>query len=271
MLRKPLLTLILLAALMLTACDRAVPPPETTLPETITAPPITTDTLTEAPATTFPEETTLPATEPPHSALYIPGLSVEDAIRYFSEVCLDAEFTNSGDSSVLQKWDTHIYYCILGNPTDTDLEVLTEFVQWLNTIPGFPGMYATDDPMEANLDIHFCSQAEMVTQMGNRFENMDGAVTFWYTDNRIHDAIICIRTDLNQTLRNSVILEELYNGLGPVQDTSLREDSIIYAGYSEPQELSDIDRLILQLLYRPELQCGMDAEACAAVIRQLYD
>jgi hypothetical protein len=67
-----------------------------------------------------------------------------------------------------------------------------------------------------------------------------------------------------------VILEELYNGLGPIQDTSLREDSIIYAGYSEPQALTEIDWLILQLLYHPDLQFGMDTEACAEVIRQLY-
>ena len=86
----------------------------------------------------------------------------------------------------------------------------------------------------------------------------------------IFDAIICCRTDLCQTLRNSVILEELYNGLGPIQDTSLRPDSIIYNEYAEPQCLSQIDKLILTLLYHPDLQPGMNAEEVAAVIRTLY-
>ena len=67
-----------------------------------------------------------------------------------------------------------------------------------------------------------------------------------------------------------MILEEIYNGLGPVQDTSLRSDSIIYAGYSTPQSLTAMDELLLRLLYRPELVCGMDAQQCEAVIRQLY-
>ena len=55
-----------------------------------------------------------------------------------------------------------------------------------------------------------------------------------------------------------------------MQDTSLRTDSIIYAGYSEPQELTEIDKLLLTLLYHPKIECGMDADACEAIIRELY-
>ena len=110
----------------------------------------------------------------------------------------------------------------------------------------------------------------MVELMGDNFYNMDGGVTFWYDYDRIYDATICYRTDLSQTVRNSVILEEIYNGLGPAQDTSLREDSIIFSGYSEPQALTAVDELLLRLLYHPQMQCGMDTAQCEAVIRQLY-
>ena len=51
----------------------------------------------------------------------------------------------------------------------------------------------------------------------------------------------------------------------------LRPDSIAYQLFSEPQELSREDELILKLLYHPQIQCGMDAEACERVIRELYD
>ena len=77
--------------------------------------------------------------------------------------------------------------------------------------------------------------------------------TFWYNGaDEIYEAIIGYRTEVDQYIRNSVILEEIYNGLGPVQDTDLREDSIIYAGYSEPQELTQADELILRLFYAPK-------------------
>jgi len=217
-----------------------------------------------------PEPEPLPEPEPDHSPLYIPDVPVEDVIRYFNEVCLDAEFVTSGDPSRLQKWTVPIAYTIHGTATDTDLAVLEGFAAWLNTLEGFPGMKEAADGDAANLRIHFCTPEEMQSLLGDNFVNMDGAVTFWYLDDEIYDATICCLTRLDQTLRNSVILEEIYNGLGPVQDTEYRPDSIIYAGFSQPQSLTPMDELLLKLLYHPDMTCGMDAAACEAVIRSLY-
>jgi len=205
-----------------------------------------------------------------HSELYIPGVSVEDVILYFNEVVLDSEIVNSGDPSRLQRWETPIYYILYGEYTEEDIITLNNFTNWLNTIKGFPGIYETKDIGKANLKIHFVDQKRMLELMGNNFNGLDGAVTFWYDNDKIYDAIICYRTDLNQHLRNSVIIEEIYNGLGPIQDTSLREDSIIYSGFSEPQSLTEIDELILKLLYNPLLKTGMNYKDCENVIRQLY-
>lgn len=217
---------------------------------------------------------TPPATEPTvpeHSSLYIPELSVEDVIRYFGEVCLDAEFVNNGDPTKLQKWTKPIYYLCTGTPTEADLQVLTNFVNWLNTVEGFPGIREAMHPAEANLKIYFYDHDQYVSVMGSQFAGTDGGVTFWYNGkDEIYEGIIGYRTDITQEVRNSVILEEIYNGLGPVQDTDLREDSIIYSGYTAPQSLTAVDELILKLLYHPDMQCGMTAAECEAVIRKLY-
>ena len=211
------------------------------------------------------------ATEPPHWSYYDPDISVEDVITWFNEVCLAAEMVHGGDATLIQKWDVPIYYYINGDPTDEDLVALQEFEQWVNTVDGFPGMYPTEDLGQANLKIYFCTQQELLNIMGPNFDGLDGAVTYWYSDNAIYNANICIRTDLSQYLRNSVIKEELYNGLGPINDTSLREDSIIFSGYSEPQQLTDADKLIMALLYDPNIQCGMNAADCAEIIRSIYN
>ena len=263
---------VLLFAISLSACCCLVdipanPQEEQLLPQEQIVIPQETEPPTE-PATEPATEP--PQTEPEHSEYYIPGVSVEDVIVYFNEVCLDAEFVSGGDPSRLQKWDIPIYYQLDGSYTQEDLAVLTEFTAWLNTIEGFPGIYESGDLTPPNLRIFFCTQQRMVELMGDNFYNMDGGVTFWYDYDRIYDATICYRTDLSQTVRNSVILEEIYNGLGPAQDTSLREDSIIFSGYSEPQALTAVDELLLKLLYHPEMQCGMDTAQCEAVIRQLY-
>ena len=228
--------------------------------------------VTEAPSADLPEPTQLPEpTAPEHSELYIPGLSVEDVIVYFNEVCLDAEFVHSGDATVLQKWEDPIYCSLFGDYTEEDYATLTAFFSWLNTVDGFPGISLAEDRYDVNLLIHFCSQDTLIEIMGENFYDTDGGVTFWYDgENRIYDATICYRDDLDQHLRNSVILEEIYNGLGPVQDTDLREDSIIYSQFSQPQALTEIDELILRLLYHPDMQCGMSAAECETVIRRLY-
>ena len=229
-------------------------PPPTVMPETV-------------PPTTLPPETE--ATIPP-CELYIPGVSTEEVITYFSEVCLQAEFFDSGNPTRLQKWLHPICYTLQGYYTETDYAVLQNFVYELNQIEGFPGMYEISDHNSANMVIHFCSQNKLIEIMGENFYGMDGAVTFWYTNDVIDNAVICYRTDLDQQLRNSVILEEIYNGLGPIQDTELRPDSIIWSEFSQPQELTEMDWLILKLLYHPDMKCGMDEWECASVIRQLY-
>jgi len=251
----------LLCILLLTGCTAAQEPtlpPETTVPPESTMPPVT--------------QTFAPETEPQplHSPLYIPGVEVEDVILWFHEVCLDAEFVNSGDPSRLQKWDEPISYMLYGDWTVEDLATLSCFAAWLNGLEGFPGMREAREPGEADLRIHICSSQEMVELLGDNFYGMDGGVVFWYQEDRIYDGTICLREGMDQTLRNSVILEELYNGLGPIQDTTLRPDSIICAEYAEPQALTEIDELILKLLYHPDMKCGMNREECETVIRSLY-
>lgn len=255
---------------MLAGCDGTELPSESTFPG---QPTISGDNDTTPPETTIPQtevSTTVPVTEPEHSALYIPGVCVEDVILYFNEVCLDSEIINSGNPSYVQKWAEPIYYTLHGEYTDEDLATLSSFADWLNTVEGFPGISEAQVPEDTNLRIHFCSQSDMINLMGENFYGMDGAVTFWYLYDEIYDAIICYRTDLDQHLRNSVILEEIYNGLGPIQDTALRPDSIIYQGFSQPQCLTPMDELILQLLYHPDIRPGMDAQQCEQVIRALY-
>lgn len=224
--------------------------------------------VTTAPETTVPEPEG--PTEPEHSALYLPNVSVEDVIRYFNEVCLDSEFINSGNPSVVQKWTEPIYYSLYGECTDEDLATLSAFADWLNAVEGFPGLSQAKAPADTTLRIHFCSQPEMIDILGDNFWGMDGGVTFWYLDDQIYDAVICYRTDIDQYIRNSVILEEIYNGLGPIQDTSLRPDSIIYSEFSQPQWLTPIDELILKLLYHPDIRPGMNAQQCEQIIRALY-
>lgn len=259
---------LLLLAVSLVGC---VPVPESgetvpiiaTVPETTPPEPV-------IPETTIPEPTIPETTHPEHSEYYIPGIAVEDVILWFNEVVLDSEFAYGGNASLVQKWADPIVYSLEGIITEDDLQVLEDFTAWLNTIYGFPGIRPAGDDDFANLQIRFGDAQMILDYLGEDYENVDGGIRYWYEDNVIYDARIACRDDIPQYTRNSVIREEIYNGLGLIQDTALREDSLIWQGFSEPQSLTAVDELLLKLLYHPDILCGMNAAECEAVIRSLY-
>ncbi len=225
------------------------------------------------------EETTLPFDEddkkepvqPVHSKYYIEGLSVDEVITYFSEVVLDSEFSFGGNPQLVQKWSSPIYYVVHGTYTNDDMIKLNEMVEYLNSIDGFPGIKYSNFDHLTNLNIYFLNSQEYISKNSDNAQGTDGFVTFWYNgESSIYKAEISYRNDIDQHTRNSVILEEIYNGIGPAQDTDLRLDSLIYSGFSTPQHLTEIDKLILELLYDPSIKCGMNASQCEQVIRLLY-
>lgn len=251
--------------------DTAPSTTESTAPSTTES---TAPSTTEAP--TEPPTETEPSTEPlpEHSPLYLPEYTVEDVIAYFNEVVLSVEYNNGdGDPSLVQKWISPIYYHLEGSPSEQDLQTLEDFLAQLNEIPGFPGLYPAEEGDFANLTLYFVEREpfEELFSQAVHGDFANGAVEFWYyTDsNEIHTASIGICLDVDQSARLSILPEEIINMLG-ITDTVLREDSIVYQYSDENTDLSDMDLLILKLLYDPRIQCGMDAAACEEILRELY-
>ena len=66
-----------------------------------------------------------------------------------------------------------------------------------------------------------------------------------------------------------MLVEEVINLLG-INDTVLREDSIVYQYSSDITAPSEIDWVLIRLLYHPDIQCGMNSEQCRPILEQLY-
>jgi len=267
--RKRLCTvLIIMSSLLLCACtdltlgnEVATDEPQDTRDTVETV----TDSATEEP---------VGPTEPLHSELYLPQYSVDQIITYFDEIVLNTEFSDgTGDATLIQKWIEPLRYRIYGNPTEKDLEILTELFSQLNEINGFPGICAAEEGEYSNLTISFLDPDAFSAEFSEVINGEDayGAVQFWYytATNEIYDAKIGYRTDIDQDTRISVLLEEIVNVLG-TSDTVLREDSIVYQYSNDNLALSDVDQIILKLLYDPEIKCGMNADRCGEIIRELY-
>ena len=220
--------------------------------------------------TTGETETTAPA----HSALYHPEYTSQQVWEYFEEVVLRAEYSDgTGNTALVQKWKEPIIYSIYGTPTEEDLSVLTALFAQLNEIPGFPGIHARAEGEPANLMIGFWDSKDFNMYFSDFLNGEDayGATQYWYYNdtNEIYTADVGYRTDIDQSTRTSVLIEEIINMLA-VSDTVLRTDSIVYQYSNDNTALSDIDWLILKLLYHPAIQCGMNSDGCRTVIEELY-
>lgn len=257
-------------ALLLCACvDPAVGSSGTAAPTVPSASQVPTVSV---PETTVPETTVPETTAPLHSPLFLPEYTAQQIMEYFEEVTLRMEYSD-GDATVIQKWLTPIRYRIHGDATPEDLAVLSACFAQLNEIPGFPGFHEAAKGELADLNLHFLDVQAFQDTFFEAVHGEDayGVVQFWYytETNEIYSADIGYRTDIDQATRNSVLIEEIVNALG-ISDTELRPDSVVYQYSDDNTALSDVDWVILNLLYDPAMQCGLDQAGCNAVISQLY-
>lgn len=204
------------------------------------------------------------------------GYTAEQIADYFCEVTLGVEYNHgSGDSSAVQKWARPICYAVYGSPTQDDTALIESFAQELNSIEDFPGMYPAESAEEENFVIRFLPWEQMSADAGYvvNGEYADG-IAYWdyYIDtNDLYNVRIWIRSDIDQHTRNSVIYEEIINSLGLGNDTTLREDSIIYQYSSQTQQPSEMDWLLLKILYNENMRRGMHEADCREVIKRLCE
>ena len=224
-------------------------------------------------AFSLPDSSSSESFAPPHSDLYLPKYTEQQIFDFFEEVVLNMEYSDGlGNTALIQKWSEPIRYYIEGVPTEQDLKVLNDLFLLLNQIEGFPGIFeAQNEP--SNLTISFLDSESFNNEYSDFLngESAFGATQFWYytATNEIHTARIGYQTEISQEVRNSILIEEIINMLG-ISDTVLREDSIVYQYSDTNTVLSDVDLVILKLLYNPNIQCGMDISACKKVVEELY-
>lgn len=219
----------------------------------------------DSPLTTY-EPVAINIEYDPFAEYKIDGYSSEQIFTYFTEIVHTAEFSDDDAVHQLtQKWLTPIRYRIYGAPTDEDMRVLNEFFEQLNDLYYFPGIYETSEGEEENLSIYFIDRDLFDITFGEvvDHEASDGAAEYWfYTDTcEIYSGRVGYVTDIDQQTRSSVLIEEMVNVLG-LSDSYIREDSIVYQYSNDTTGLSEIDRLIVKLLYHPLILPGMTAEEC---------
>ncbi len=196
--------------------------------------------------------------------IYAAGYTAGQILDHFCTVALGAEYGDSADAVI--RWAEPLLYYIEGAATDADLAKFGAIADALNSVPGFPGLSEAGSAGEANLRIRFVDSEGMaeISEDVDPGSAFNGYVTIWWQDYEISRGDIYYNTDIPQSERDGVIVEELCQSLGLLTDTYDYPESVFYQYHTDAAWPSTLDWAIIQLLYRSELAPGMDEDAVRA-------
>jgi hypothetical protein len=189
-----------------------------------------------------------------------------EQISYFLEVAMGNEFGQS--TPIVKKWQGPVRIQIHGTPTPEDWQTLQAVIQDIAGLTnGLQLQIVQDNP---NMEIYFVPESDFRRYEPNyRPLNYGFFWTHWDERNTIYNARILITTvGVSQKERSHLIREELTQSLGLMQDSSRYQDSIFFQGWTDPTQYAEIDRALIQMLYRPEIQPGMTRSQVMQVLGQ---
>ena len=179
------------------------------------------------------------------------------ALSLLEQVAYSAEYGSSRTGLI--RWETPLRIYVGGKPTKADLATLNTFmIQMASRVPNMPNMTRVATASEANVTIYFVPLKQMKNYVTNYTEGNWGYVYYWYTNWKITKMEVAIATDVtDQKARNHLIMEELVNGMGLGNDHYAYSDSITYQNWTTVQQLSEVDWLMLNMIYHEDAYTGM--------------
>lgn len=188
----------------------------------------------------------------------------EETWSYFKEIALQAEYQEI--EPVVRKWTQPIHVRVFGDPDDSDLGALAQVVRELRELSGdrlrFHFVTGND---YYNLAIHFVPHADFsrYAPIPRGKEVRGYFVLRWLEDFSIHYATVLVSNDpaLTEAERHRLIREEFTQAMGLINDSMRYPDSIFQEKWTDLTEYSGMDRMLIRMLYHPDVKPGMDSAA----------
>lgn len=244
--------------------------PTTTVAISTTTTAVVTSTSTTSTSTTVAASTTTtaPTTTTTSTTTTLPPADRYGPLEldYFREIAGRAEFGDTGDR--LQKWTSDVRIVVYGSPTEQDREALASVVGDLNKIIGPIEVVIVDS--YPDLEVHFAPQSEFAAIEPNYVAGQVGFVYIWRDagGSLTSGRALISTTGTTAQERAHLIREEVTQGLGLLNDSWAYPDSIFYQGWTTAG-YAPIDRLVIEMLYRPEVPAGMTVDDAVAVLAGL--
>ena len=213
-----------------------------------------------------PTRTDRPST--PTLKVSTPGSSyTQEEIDYFLEVALGTEYGDSDQT--IKKWVEDIRIERLGTPTDEDLRTLETVIEEINSlIDGVKVVIVEQNP---NVQLYYVPEDEFRSIEPNYPPvNYGFFWSYWNGNDELYKSKILISTDeITQSERSHLIREEVTQVLGLMNDSSRYKDSIFFEEWTETNSYTEIDKSVIAMLYRQDIEPGMTANEVIKILEKL--
>jgi hypothetical protein len=218
---------------------------------------------TPTPATSpSPLPTPTPSPEPtptPKPSLPALNAKAQVALDYFLAVALNSEYHGAEGKGIIKRWEQPITFEVTGKYTKKDMQCIDNFIKALSTVEGIPPVSRAEK--DGNNKLYFVTLDELAGVCPGYVSGNWAYTTAYWLDYKMDSTLSGVAIDVtNQKQRNHLIIERLTDSLGLLDDVNKYPDSIFYDKWTETQKLSDLDWLLIRMLYSPAVKAGMGAE-----------
>lgn len=191
----------------------------------------------------------------------------QEEIDYFVEVALGSEFGSS--TQRIRKWTEEVKIKVMGTPTDADRAALDAVIADINGVAEGTSLRLVED--NPNVEMYFVPESEFKEYEPNYVPtNLGFFWVFWRGNGAIYNARIMITTEgVTQKERSHLIREELTQSLGLMRDSGRYEKSIFYQRWTDVTAYTDLDRTLVEMLYRNEVEPNMTQSEVVDVLQGL--
>lgn len=200
----------------------------------------------------------------------------ELGLKYYEEVAGYGEFDSSYDGFI-KKWGDpiHIYLEYEDDPNEKVLEAFENLISQINSldlVPEITYSYSSED--KYNMHVVFTEIDNLTYRFPGAPPGNWGFFLYWWKGNPLYEidrAQVGVATDVNTEVHMiHLMTEEIVQALGLINDSEIYRDSMFCQTWGHIQHMSEIDWLLLEMHYRPEIEAGMAMEDALEILRDLY-
>jgi len=175
-----------------------------------------------------------------------------EAKEYFNKVAYGSEFDNENTS--LKKWNRDVRIYVVGDKRDYLMSELEDIVGELNGLISTINITIVSNESDANLIILFGSAQDYNEFDSESVGYTDGNYGLFIAYGSDELTYATMYVDVERTSTNDgqkhLLREELTQSLGLCNDSYDYPESIFYQGWTETTEYSDIDKEVIQMMYK---------------------